>query len=213
VAELFTHTDTGGEPFALLFSKLCPGDSQMNESALATFRFPENTCIPQAQPKAKGAVTLASPGLEVMTDLAQVKAATIEPGTALDKAEQAMIQQGVRSLFVVSDFPCVDGLVTASDLIGEKPMRLVNLRHGRREDLCVADVMTQLSMLDALDYDELKAANVSRVIATFKKIGRTHLLVIQAATREGPARIRGVVSLTQIERQLGRALLEVTLQG
>jgi CBS domain-containing protein len=185
----------------------------MKESPLATFRFPENTCIPQAQPKAKGTVTLESPGLEVMTDLAQVKAATIEPGTALDKAEQAMIQQGVRSLFVVSDFPCVEGLVTASDLIGEKPTRLVNERYGRREDLCVADVMTQLSMIDALDYDELKVATVARVIATFKKIGHSHLLVVQAATREGAARIRGVISLTQIERQLGRALVEVTLQS
>jgi CBS domain-containing protein len=183
----------------------------MNDSALTTFRFPENTCIPQAQPKAKGSVTMDSAGIEVMTDLAQVNAATIEPTTLLDRAEQAMIQQGVRSLFVVSSFPCVEGLVTASDLIGEKPTRLVNERYGRRQDLCVADVMTELSMLDALDYDELKSANLSRVIATFKKIGRSHLLVVQAATKQGAARIRGVISLTQIERQLGRTLVEVTL--
>lgn len=179
----------------------------MNDTPLATFRFPENTCIPQAQPKAKGAVTLSSPGLEVMTDLAQVKAATIEPQTPLDKAEKAMIQQGVRSLFVVRDFPCVEGLLTAADLIGEKPTRLVNERYIHRQDLCVSDLMTELSMLDALDYDELKSANVGRVIATFKKTGHTHLLVIQAATGQGPARIRGVISLTQIERQLGHAIL------
>ena len=183
----------------------------MTQTALATFRFPENTCIPQAQPKEKGAVTLASPGLEVMTDLAQVKAATIDPTTNLDRAEQVMIQHGVRSLFVVSSFPCVDGLITASDLIGEKPTRLVNERYGRRQDLCVADVMTELSKLDALDYDELKDATVGQVIATFKKIARSHLLVVQTATAQGAARIRGVVSLTQIERQLGRAIVEVTL--
>ena len=184
----------------------------MNESALATFRFPKDTCIPQAIPKAIGTVTLASPGLEVMTDLAQVKAATIDPAITLDKAEQAMIHQGVRSLFVVSSFPCVDGLVTASDLVGEKPVRLMNQRHARRQDLCVSDVMTELSLLDSLDYEELKAANVGQVIATFKKVGHTHLLVVQVATPQGPARIRGVISLTQIERQLGRALTEVDPQ-
>jgi CBS domain-containing protein len=182
----------------------------VSEFALTTFRFPENTCIPQAQPKVAGGVTLASPGLDVMTDLAQVKAATIDPETRLDKAEQAMIQQGVRSLFVVNEFPCVEGLVTAADLMGDKPMRLVNQRNLQRQDLCVADVMTTLSMLDALDYDELKAARVSEVIATFKKVGHTHLLVVQAATKQGPARIRGVISITQIERQLGRAVLEVS---
>lgn len=179
----------------------------MNETPLSTFRFPENTCIPQAQPKAKGAVTLTSPGIEVMTDLAQVKAATVEPQTSLEKAEKAMIQQGVRSLFVVRDFPCVEGLLTAADLIGEKPTRIVNERRVHRQDLCVSDLMTELSLLDALDYDELKSANVARVIATFKKSGRTHLLVIQASTAQGPARIRGVISQTQIERQLGRSIL------
>jgi CBS-domain-containing membrane protein len=179
----------------------------MNDTPLCTFRFPENTCIPQAQPKTKGAVTLGSPALEVMTDLAQVRAAMIEPQTLLNKAEKTMIEQGVRSLFVVRDFPCVEGLVTAVDLIGEKPTQIVNQRRIHRQELCVADVMTELSMLDSLDYDELKTANVSRLIATFKKIGRTHLLVIQASTAQGPARIRGVISLTQIERQLGRSIL------
>jgi CBS domain-containing protein len=178
----------------------------MNESALSTFRFPENTCIAQAQPHLKGAVTLASSGLEVMTDLTEVKAATIDPRTTLDRAEQTMIHQGVRLLFVVSNFPCVDGLITASDLLGEKPLRLVHERNVRHQDLCVADVMTELSMLDALDYDDLKTVNVSRVITTFKKFGRNHLLVVQAATAQSAARIRGVLSLTQLERQLGKPI-------
>ncbi len=180
----------------------------MTALALTTFRFPENTCIPQAQPKNAVGVTLASPALVVMTDLAQVRAATIDPETSLHKAEQAMIQQGVRSLFVVSEFPCVEGLVTAADLLGDKPMRLINQRKILRQDLSVSDVMTKLSQLDALDYDELKGATVGEVIATFKKVGAaTHLLVVQAATEKGPARIRGVISITQIERQLGRAVL------
>jgi CBS-domain-containing membrane protein len=182
----------------------------VSEFTLTTFRFPENTCIPQAQPKPAAAVSLSSPGLDVMTDLAQVRAATIDPETRLDKAEQAMIQQGVRSLFVVHEFPCVEGLVTAADLMGEKPVRLVNQRNVARQDLSVADVMTKLSLLDALDYDELKSATVGNVIATFKKVGNTHLLVVQAATSKGSARIRGVISITQVERQLGRAILGVS---
>lgn len=179
----------------------------MSELALNTFRFPENTCIPQAQPKAAEGVTTASAGTVVMTDLAVVRAATITPETALDKAEQTMIQQGVRSLFVMTDYPCVDGLVTASDLMGEKPVRLMTQRKVQRNELCVTDVMTTLSELDALDYNELKDATVGDVINTFKRVGRTHLLVVQSATVKGPARIRGVISITQVERQLGRAVL------
>jgi CBS-domain-containing membrane protein len=179
----------------------------MSELALNTFRFPENTCIPQAQPKAAESVTTASAGTDVMTDLAVVRAATITPETPLDKAEQTMIQQGVRSLFVMSDYPCVEGLVTASDLMGEKPVRLMTQRKVQRNELCVTDVMTMLSDLDALDYNELKDATVGDVINTFKRVGRTHLLVVQSATVKGPARIRGVISITQVERQLGRSVL------
>ena len=179
----------------------------MNASALPTFRFPDNTCIPQAQPQMMGAVMLTSPGLDVMTDLALVKASTIDPETTLTRAEQVMIHQGVRLLFVVSNFPCVEGLVTASDLIGDKPMRLVNQRNVHHDDLCVADVMTGLSHLDALDFDNLKSAKVEQVIATFQKFGRRHLLVVQNATVTSPARIRGVISLTQVERQLGKTVV------
>ena len=178
----------------------------MSAFTLKTFRFSEDTCIPQAQPKQGSAVTLASPALNVMTDLALVRAATVDPDTLLDKAEQTMIQQGVRSLFVVSDFPCVAGLVTAADVMGEKPMRQVTQRNLQRQDLRVTDVMTRLSQLDALDYNELKSANVGDVIAAFKKVGHTHFLVVQAATTQGPARIRGVISITQVKRQMGQAV-------
>jgi len=183
----------------------------MSVTALKTFRFADETCIAQAQPQAMERVTLASPGLEVMTDLTLVKAATIDPATSLHSAEQTMIHQGVRLLFVVSNFPCVDGLVTAADLVGDKPMRLVNQRNIRHEELCVADVMTRLPMLDALDYDSLKSADVGAVVATFRKFGRSHLLVVQSASKEAAARIRGVVSLAQLERQLGFATMTVEI--
>jgi CBS domain-containing protein len=182
-------------------------ETLMTKMALNTFRFPENTCIPQAQPKAASGVTVESSCITVMTDLAVVRAATITPDTTLDKAEQTMIQQGVRSLFVVSGYPCVDGLVTANDLLGDKPVRLMTHRKVHRNDLTVTDVMTKLSELDALDYNELKDATVGDVIDTFKRVPHTHLLVVESATTEGPARIRGVISITQIERQLGRSVL------
>lgn len=178
----------------------------MLSSALPAFRLPENTCIPQAQPSAKDAVTLDSPGLDGMTDLTEVRAAMIDPRASLAVAEEMMIHQGVRLLFVVSSFPCVDGLLTTTDPLGEKPMRLVNQRNVRHEDLCVADVMSPLPLLDAIDFDDLTSARVSRVVATFNKFGRNHLLVVQAASARSSARIRGVLSLTQLERQLGRAI-------
>jgi CBS-domain-containing membrane protein len=169
---------------------------------LTTFRFDPQTCIPQAQPKLRGSVTLESSALEVMTDLAVIKAETIGPDITLAEAEQVMINRGVRALFVTSQFPCIEGLVTATDILGEKPMKLVNDQNIKFQNLTVADIMTDLSRLDVVDYDEVKTATVSDLVATFAKLRCSHIIVVQAAKREGPARIRGVISQTQLERQL-----------
>lgn len=185
----------------------------MNHSILESFRFPEGTCIPQAQPPAARAVTLDSPGLAVMTDLTTVRAATIAPGMPLTQARDTMIHQGVRLLFVVSAMPCVDGLITSTDLDGERPMQEINRRGVKYEELCVADVMSPLAALDAVDFDELGHATVAKLIATLKHLGRRHLLVVEKAKPHQAARVRGVVSHTQIERQLGRSIDLLELAG
>ncbi len=175
----------------------------MPNSALSTFRLSAGTSIAQAQPPQQERVTLESPGMAVMTDLTQVRAATVQPAAALAQAELMMIHQGVRLLFVVTRMPGVDGIVTAADLQGEKPLRLVSQRQVKFEDICVADVMTPLPDMDAIDFATLSRANVEQVIAALVKTGRAHMLVIEAATAAAPIRIRGVISKTQIERQIG----------
>jgi CBS domain-containing protein len=185
----------------------------MNHSTLPSFRFPAGTCIAQAQPPVSQPVTLESPGVAVMTDLTQVRAATIGPDTPLTLARQTMIHQGVRLLFVVSEMPCVDGLITSTDLEGERPMQVISQRGVKHEELVVADVMSGLSSLDAIDFHDLGHANVAKVIATLKQVGRRHMLVVeQAGPGHGP-RVRGVISHTQIERQLGQAIDVLDLAG
>jgi hypothetical protein len=101
--------------------------------------------------------------------------------------------------------PCVEGVVTAYDLQGHKPLQLIAQRSVQYKDLCVADVMTALSDLDTIEMKALKTANVGQLMSTFSKTGHLHLLVLEAASLDAPARIRGLISKTQIQRQLGQA--------
>lgn len=172
-------------------------------SPLPTQRLPAGTVIAQARDWQTSPVTLDSPALEVMTDLTTVKAATVNPSMTLRQAEQTTIYLGVRTLFVVSEMPAIEGLVTSTDLHGNQQMRLVQQRNLRYEELCVADVMAALSELDAIDYEDMKAATVGNVVATLRRHGRNHLLVSEVAAGEQRHRLRGVISRTQIERQLG----------
>lgn len=175
-------------------------------NTLRTFRFADGMCMAQAVPRQAGPVTLESPALLVMTDLCTVRAATVGADLTLDQAEQAMIHQGVRMLFFANSQSCVDGIVTLAMLQGEKPITLVHQRGIRRADLRVSDVMSKLSDLDVLSLDTLVHSCVGDIVAVLQHFGKPHLLVAQAPTSESPARIRGVISHTQVERQLGTAL-------
>jgi len=174
--------------------------------ALRAFRLERNTTIAQTDPSSHLPVTLGSPALEVMTDLTRVKAATTQPTTSLRQAEQLMIYQGVRMLFVVTDMPSIEGLITTTDLRGDRQMRIVHERNLTYDELCVADVMTELAALDAVDYGQVSTETVGSAIATLKRLGRNHLLVVENETRQNPRRVRGVISRSQIERQLGSAI-------
>ena len=180
-----------------------------SDAALPTFRLESGVSIAQASPGHTAPVTLHSPALEVMTDLTLVKAATTHPATTLRKAEQAMIYLGVRMLFVVTEMPSFAGLITSTDLHGDRQMRLVHERGVHYDDLLVGDVMTEVSALDAIDLDRMHTATVGNVIATLTRFGRNHLLVVERAGPTTPRRVRGIISKSQIERQLG-ATFEVT---
>lgn len=176
------------------------------DAVLPTRHLSPGTSIAQTRPSASEPLTLASPALDAMTDLTLVKTATTTPTATLVQAEQKMIYLGVKLLFVVEDMPRILGLVTANDLLGDKPLRLVEARRNRRDELSVADVMTPLAELDAIDYDAMRTASVNNLVATLKRFGRNHLLVIDSGGQGRPERVRGIVSRTQIERQLGHAL-------
>jgi hypothetical protein len=178
----------------------------MSSHSLPTFRFTDGACLAQTQVSPPSPVTLDSAALSVMTDLTEVRAAAISADLSLAQAEQTMIQQGVRMLFVMERAPCVDGIVTLDMLHGDKPIKVVQQRHVRRTDLRVADVMSKLSELDVLDLAAIARATVRDVATVLQSFGMRHLLVAEAAGPRGPARICGVISHTQVERQLNAPL-------
>src|SRR5574343_1245042 len=93
-------------------------------------------------------VTLASPAIEVMTDLRRIPAATIDQDTSLAETNHSMILRGVLLLFVTDANRRVAGIVTASDLLGEKPTRVARERMMRHEELTTRDIMVATEELD-----------------------------------------------------------------
>ena len=147
-----------------------------------------------------------SPAVEVMTDLRRVAVATIGADTPINEANQAMIHRGVRSLIVTDSARRVLGLVTATDILGEKPMQVVRDRGIRHAEIVVRDIMTPADRVDVIELSDVLPAQVGHVVGTLRRAGRHHALVVDQGP-DGRQMIRGIFSATQIARQLG-----VTLQ-
>lgn len=179
----------------------------MNSShSLATYSLGPGVVLAKAAPYVYARVTRSSPALEVMTDLIQIKAATISPSMSLAQAQQSMIYQGVRLLFVVDAAATIIGLITTNDMGGPKPVQIVHDRHIHYDELTVADVMTGLDMLNAIELERITRATVGDAIATLKDFGRNHLLVVERETDETLRRARGLISRSQVELQLGEEI-------
>jgi CBS domain-containing protein len=160
-------------------------------------------------------VTLGSPALEVMTDLASVSPATIRPQGPLAAANQLMITRRVRLLLVIEEQESILGVITATDLMGERPMLVATGRNLRRDELTVADVMTPASRVEVVLFSDVQGARVGHVLETLRRAGRQHALVVDfeelppAGPLDAPLRrsmVRGIFSISQLARQLGLTL-------
>lgn len=147
---------------------------------------------------------LGSPALELMTDFTIVPAATIEPNATIDEANQSMIRRAVRSLLVTDRERRVIGIITASDLLGERPVRIALERKVGHTEILVRDVMTPTERLEALRIEEVESAKVGHIVATLAHAGRQHTLVVQGGP-DGDV-VCGIFSLTHIAAALGIAL-------
>src|SRR5690348_12263289 len=104
------------------------------------------------------AVSLQSPALDVMTDLRYTHAAVTDTATSMEAANNYMIKRGVRSLLVLDEDKNLCGIITATDILGEKPLRFIQERRVKHNEILVADIMTPLERLEGVAMEEVQRA-------------------------------------------------------
>ena len=150
-------------------------------------------------------VTLEDPAVNVMTDLKSVSVVNVRAMTLMDNANATMIRYGVRLLLVLDDTDKVVGLLTATDILGENPMRFLHNVGGTHADITVGDIMTPQHELEVLKLQDVLSAKVGHVVATLKQAGRQHAMAVEEYT-DGNQAVCGLFSATQISRQLGEQI-------
>jgi CBS domain-containing protein len=140
------------------------------------------------------------PARSVMTDFADTNLITVAGSLKIDAALDVMRIAGVRSAFVLSeDKALVLGLVTAYDILGEKPIRFLQTSGTSHDEVLVQDIMDRSADWLVANYADLERATVQTLLDLFKRTGRTHFAVVEEVDGKKP-RLRGVFSAAKLLR-------------
>lgn len=148
-------------------------------------------------------VHLEDPALFVMIDFKRVRPPVINANERIDDALNEMKVKGVHWLLVLDKDERVIGFIASEDILGERPIKLMQQRHFARQDILVKMVMTGAADMMAIDFSHLKHAKVAHIINTLMHAQKHYALIVENRAN-GPVDVRGLFSSSQISRQLHR---------
>jgi CBS domain-containing protein len=144
------------------------------------------------------------PALSVMTDFRERASITVPVTEQIDVALEHMKHTGVRCAFAIDEvLRVVVGMITAYDIMGEKPMRHMRASDVTRDQLLVRDLATRPGDWQVLQLRQLELATVGAVARLFDVTQLTHIAVVEAGER-GEPRLRGLLSAARVRRVLAR---------
>jgi CBS-domain-containing membrane protein len=149
-------------------------------------------------------VTPENAAVEVMTDFRAVRAITVPASLSIEYARQRMRSNRIHLLLVTDDRNTILGLITSTDIEGEKPLQM-HKRGIRRDEVMVGDIMTPRERLEPVLMDDVLRARVGHIVATLEAAGRRHAMVIDYDDA-GRQLVRGLFAVSQLNQQLGTAI-------
>ncbi|MDP1574757.1 MAG: CBS domain-containing protein [Coxiellaceae bacterium] len=162
---------------------------QPNHTQLQTLQLPE-------------LVHLDDPALSILIDFTKTPPHTITPEDTLDHAIHEMEASGAHLLLVINKEGYFQGIISAEDLWGEKPIKLIQERRVHRDQLFVKMIMAPHSQIIALDFSLLKNACVGHIVKTLSQHHKHYALVVNPSADNASHSIHGVFTLSQISKQL-----------
>lgn len=165
--------------------------------------------LPLPRPHERLSAGLGDAALKVYTDLRSGPCVIVPANDGLDETLRLMLRAGVRMAFVgdaAEGIGSVQGLITAGDLQGERPVLRALAAGVPHDDLRVADVMSAIADWPLVELAAVSKARVGDIVATLQAQGRGYLLVGECI--DGQWRLRGLFSASRVGQALGTSLAE-----
>lgn len=147
-------------------------------------------------------VHLDDPAFWVMNDFRQKPPLTISPDETMDDALNEMKIKGVHLLIVTNKEGNIVGLISSEDILGEKPIMLIQKNRVERDQILVGMIMEPIDKIVAFELTDVEHARVGNIVATLQKLNTHYALVVQNHEAKKEQLVRGLFNTSQIGKQL-----------
>lgn len=148
-------------------------------------------------------VHLEDPALSVMIDFTLTPPHTIHPNDTMDRAIHEMQVSGTHLLLVVDEAGHFKGIVTSQDVLGEKPITLLQESRMHRDQITVKMIMVPYTHILALDFALVESiACVGHIVKTLATHKQHYALAVLPDSNNIVQHIRGIFIASQLSKQL-----------
>lgn len=128
--------------------------------------------------------SLDSPCEHALIDFRYEKPALVSPDISIDHALQLTRCRNGSELVVVDEQTMeYRGLISAQDMVSEKPIRFAERYRKTRAEITVGDLMQPIRRLHKVDNKELTNCKIGDIVKTLRNLRQEYLIVITASAR------------------------------
>lgn len=146
-------------------------------------------------------VHLNDPATSVMIDFAEFKPITVTGALPMTEALNEMKIQDIHFLLVKSD-KNIMGMVCSEDILGSKPIKIIQERRIDRSKVTVKMLMAPIEKIITFKLKAVQQSRVGNVVATLQEYQKHYALVVDDEESNDEQVLCGMFSTWQISRQL-----------
>ncbi len=151
-------------------------------------------------------VHLDDPATMAMIDFQKTPTAILPADLSIEHALNEMQVLDVHALLIAADDGLLQGIISSSEILGEKPIQIIQQKRISREKILVKMVMTKIADIPAFSFETIEYARVGNVVNTLNSLNKPYALVID--THDKNNKIRGLFILRQIAHQLHKPITQ-----
>lgn len=151
-------------------------------------------------------VHIEDPAHNVIMNFDVIKPVVVHPKTPINDALIEMKAAGTHIMLVIEDSKVV-GVISSEDILGEKPMQIIQERRIRRDEILVQSIMTPREKLVTIQLSDLRIAKVGHVIKTLNEHKQHYAIIVE---NDGPSQqqiVHGLVYIYEILKRLDKDIV------